>query len=88
LSSSEIGPPAPRQQGESYRIIDHQSTRALSVHARFTFDLLWGMADQLQTYWEGHAVDGTRFTAPGPGKAFFDLVQPGCRLLACKEGKP
>lgn len=41
------------------------------------------------SFWEGRAARGTRFTAPGPGEAFFDLVSPDSRLLdlGCGYGR-
>lgn len=42
-----------------------------------------------RSFWDGQAAERTRFTAPGPGEAFFDLVPPGCRLLdlGCGYGR-
>lgn len=47
------------------------------------------MAREQRTFWEGRAEEGTRFTAPGPGDAFLDLVPPGSRLLelGCGYGR-
>lgn len=47
------------------------------------------MAVQPHSCWEKHAGEGTRFTAPGPGEAFFDLVPPGGLLLdlGCGYGR-
>lgn len=41
--------------------------------------------DQI-TFWEKRAEAGTRFTAPGPGAAFFRCVPPGHRLLEVGSG--
>lgn len=47
------------------------------------------MAVQPHSSWERHAEEGTRFTAPGPGEAFFDLVPPEGLLLdlGCGYGR-
>ncbi len=47
------------------------------------------MTRDQRSFWEGRAAQGTRFTAPGPGESFFDLVPPGCRLLdlGCGYGR-
>jgi SAM-dependent methyltransferase len=47
------------------------------------------MTSDQTTFWEGQAEEGTRFTAPGPGAAFFRRIPPDHRLLdlGCGYGR-
>ncbi len=47
------------------------------------------MTTAQRSFWDGRAAERTRFTAPGPGPSFYDLVSPGCRLLdlGCGYGR-